>query len=166
MSDTELKSDSLQLEEKVDNIDNLNISFGDLHKKYNKLKSESQELIAKNKVLKELIIKNAKENYQISLIEGVNLDTSIKTKSIGNSFYVQIILGILVIILSLGFHIVYLAVTSCLRYSDGNPGCWYQNWLGIDVHASFFIDLLLYSLIGIQAILIIFIIRKKLIEMK
>ena len=135
--------------------------FKILIKQYNQLKEENQNLIAERQILKDLFIENAKKNHQNSLIEETNLNT-LENSKFRNSFYFQIILGILVIVLSLGFHIVYLSVTDCLLYNDGDPGCWIKNWMGIDIHTSFYLDILLYSIIVIQSLLIILIVKNKL----
>jgi len=166
MSNIGLNKDNLELEDGIDRIDKLNESNGDLYRKYNKLKKENHTLINENRLLKDLVIENAKEQYQDSLIRGDDLSTAFDYPKIGKSFYVQIFLGIFVIILSLGFHILYLSVTSCLTYNEGNPFCWIANWLGIYIHASFYIDVILYSLIAIQVSLIILLVRNKLHELK
>ncbi len=166
MSNKALKKSNLPLVDKVKTGAKSKINLEELYNSYNNLEIENEQLIAENKTLKDLIIENAIKNHQLSPAESVPFKTSLENKTFNKGFYIQIILGILVIILSLAFHIVYLAVTSCLMYTNGDPGCWYQNWLGIDIHTSFFIDLVLYSLIFIQSILIILIIRNKLIEKK
>lgn len=162
MSDTGLNKDNLELEVEIDGINKFDKNYGDLKKRYHKLKNDNQILIEENKILKNLIINNAKPKFQGSLIEGDLLKPVVKYPKIGKSFYIQIFLGIFVIVLSLGFHILYLAVTSCLTYSDGNANCWIANWLGIEIHASFYLDVFLYSLIAIQITLIFLIIRNKL----
>jgi hypothetical protein len=133
-----------------------------LNEKYNQLKKENQKLLEESRILKDLIIENAKKNNQISIIETGNLDNSHKNSEFKNSFYFQIIIGITVIVLSLGFHILYLAITDCLLYKGGDPGCWIKNWLGINIHGSFFLDVMLYSLIALQFLLIMLIIRNHL----
>jgi hypothetical protein len=139
-----------------------NKNYSHIVEKYNHLKKENQNLIKESKILKDLIIENAKKNYQISIIEAGNLDNSHKNSEYKNTFYFQIILGIVVIVLSLGFHILYLAITDCLLYNGGDPGCWIKNWLGISIHGSFFLDIMLYSLIALQFLLIMLIIRNHL----
>ena len=154
MSKSRLSKKKLEFEEQADRNDK---NYMYLVEKFNQLKEENQNLSDESKILKDLIIENAKKNYQISLIEAGNLNNSHK-----NSFYIQIILGIIVIVLSLGFHVLYLAITDCLLYNGGDPGCWIKNWLGIDIHGSFYLDIMLYSLIALQALLIILIIRNQL----
>ena len=162
MSDTGINKENLDLEVEIENVDKVDKNYDPLQKKYYKLKDDIQILSNENRILKNLIIENAKEKFQGSLIQGKELKIGIKNTKIGKSFYIQIFLGIFVIVLILGFHILYLAVTSCLTYSEGNPVCWVVNWLGIDIHASFYLDFLLYSLITVQIVLIILIIRNKL----
>ena len=135
-----------------------NKNYSKLIEKHNQLKKENQKLLQESKILKNLIIENAKKNDQISN----NSDNSQKNSEFKNSFYFQIIIGITVIILSLGFHILYLAITDCLLYNGGDSGCWIKNWLGIDIHGSFFLDIMLYSLIALQFLLIMLIIRNHL----
>ena len=135
-----------------------NKNYSKLIEKHNQLKKENQKLLQESKILKDLIIENAKKNDQISN----NSDNSQKNSEFKNSFYFQIIIGITVIILSLGFHILYLAITDCLLYNGGDSGCWIKNWLGIDIHGSFFLDVMLYSLIALQFLLIMLIIRNHL----
>ncbi len=135
-----------------------NKNYSKLIEKHNQLKKENQKLLQESKILKDLIIENAKKNDQISN----NSDNSQKDSEFKNSFYFQIIIGITVIILSLGFHILYLAITDCLLYNGGDSGCWIKNWLGIDIHGSFFLDIMLYSLIALQFLLIMLIIRNHL----
>ena len=166
MSNKVLKKSNLPLVDKVKTEAKSKVNLEEFYDSYNNLEIENRQLIAENKTLKDLIIENAIKNHHLSTREIVTFKTSLENKKFNKSFYIQIILGILVIILSLAFHIVYLAVTSCLMYTNGDPNCWYQNWLGIDIHTSFFIDLVLYSLIFIQSILIISIIRNKLLEKK
>ncbi len=162
MSDTRLNKDNLELETKNNSVNKVDKNYSDLQKKIHKLKNDNQILIKENGILKNLIIENTKPKFKGSLIEGDLLKPVVKYPKIGKSFYIQIFLGIFVIILSLGFHILYLSVTSCLTYSDGNTNCWIVNWLGIDIHASFYLDVFLYSLIAIQITLIFLIIRTKL----
>ncbi len=166
MSNTGLNRDNSELKLEIDKVDGLDKGYGVLYKKYNELKNEYHELQQENSLLKDLIVENTKQKLQNSLKDGEPLNPAIKYQKIGKGFYAQIILGISVIILTLGFHIVYLAVTSCLMYKEGDWGCWIANWLGIDIHASFYIDIILYSLIIIQVTLLILIIRNKLNERK
>jgi hypothetical protein len=128
------------------------------------LKKENQSLIKESKILKELILDNAKKNYQKTMDQALLLDPPVRNLNIKKIFYFQIILGILVIVLSLGFHILYLSVTDCLLFNNGDLGCWIKNWLGLNIHASFYLDILLYSLITLQILLIILIIRNQLAE--
>ena len=51
-------------------------------------------------------------------------------------------------------------------YNNGDPSSWIVSWLGIDLHASFYLDIMLYSLISIQVILIVLIIRNTLVKNK
>ncbi|MFX1312391.1 MAG: hypothetical protein ACFFHD_07240 [Promethearchaeota archaeon] len=166
MSNKALKKKNLRFIDKIKTVSNSKINLEEIYNSYNNLEAENEYLIAENKALKDLIINNVIKDHHLATAEGVPFKTSLENKKFNNFFFIQIILGILVIILSLSFHIIYLAVTSCLLYNNGNPVCWYQNWLGIDIHTSFFIDLVLYSLIFIQSTLIILIIRNKLFEKK
>ena len=159
MSKSRLSKKKLEFEEQADRNDK---NYMYLVEKFNQLKEENQNLSDESKILKDLIIENAKKNYQISLIEAGNLNNSHKNSEFKKTFYFQIILGIIVIVLSLGFHVLYLAITDCLLYNGGDPGCWIKNWLGIDIHGSFYLDIMLYSLIALQALLIILIIRNQL----
>lgn len=159
MSKSRISKKNLEFEEQADRN---NKNYMKLVEKYNQLKEENQNLSDESKILKDAIIENTKKNYQISLIEAGNLNHSHKNTEFKKSFYFQIILGIIVIVLSLGFHILYLAITDCLLYNGGDPGCWIKNWLGIDIHGSFYLDIMLYSLITLQFILIILIIRNQL----
>ncbi|MFW9875594.1 MAG: hypothetical protein ACFFG0_21030, partial [Candidatus Thorarchaeota archaeon] len=126
------------------------------------LKEENQNLSDESKILKDLLIEDTKKNYKILLTKAGKSNNSHTNSKNQKHFYIQIILGIFVIVLSLGFHILYLAITDCLLYNGGNSGCWIINWLGIDIHGSFFLDITLYSLIAIQCLLIILIIRNQL----
>ncbi len=108
MSKSRLTKKNLEFEEQVDRNDK---NYMNLVEKYNQLKEENQNLSDESKILKDLIIESTKKNYQISLIEAGNLNNSHKNSEIKNSFYIQIILGIIVIVLSLGFHILYLSIT-------------------------------------------------------
>ncbi|UCD01141.1 MAG: hypothetical protein JSV23_09695 [Promethearchaeota archaeon] len=164
MSDTGINKDNLELKVDIDSLNKMNKNYSDLQEKYGKLKNDNQILSNENKILKSLILENSNNKIQGALIKGGELNFGHKNTKGGKIFYIQIFLGIFVIVLILGFHILYLSVTSCLTYSEGNPFCWVANWLGIDIHASFYIDFLLYSLIAIQIVLIILIIRNKLNE--
>jgi len=166
MSNIGLNKDKLELEVKDYSIDKLNKGYSDLQEEYDILNKENYKLVQENRLLKDLIVENIKEKFANSLIGGDLLKPVIKYPKVGISFYTQVILGISVIILSLGFHILYLAVTSCLMYTDGSPGCWIVSWLGIDLHASFYLYIMLYSLIAIQVILIMLIIRDKFLKKK
>ncbi|MFX0141972.1 MAG: hypothetical protein ACFFDN_50510 [Candidatus Hodarchaeota archaeon] len=166
MSNTGLNKDNLEREDNIDSIGKLNKGYGDFHKEYETLKRKNHQLEHENSLLKDIIIKNTKDKFQSSLIEGDLLNPVLKYPKIGKGFYIQLFLGIFVIILILGFHILYLSVTSCLMYNEGNAFCWVANWLGIDIHASFYLDLFLYSLIAIQVTLIILIVRNKLHELR
>ena len=166
MSDTGLNKERLELEVNIESKDKLNKGYSDIYIKYNELKTENFKLKQENTILKDIVIENTREKHENSLISEDLLAPVVKFPKIEKSFYFQIILGITVIVLILGFHILYLAVTSCLMYNDGNPGCWIVSWLGIDLHASFYLDVMLYSLIGLQMILIILIIRDKFLKKK
>ena len=163
MSDTRINHNNVKPRKKGDNL-NEQDNYTELIQKYNQLNNENQHLFEENKVLKNLILEKQDYNFQYSINNKENI--RIHPNRIKRSFYIQIVLSLLVIILSLGFHIVYLAVTDCLMYTDGNPDCWIKSWLGISIHASFFIDLFLYSLIFLQSILIILIIRSKINEFR
>ncbi|MFW9882230.1 MAG: hypothetical protein ACFFG0_54910 [Candidatus Thorarchaeota archaeon] len=166
MSKPGLKKDNLELEANIDSIDKLNKGNRDLFNENEKLKKKNYQLEHQNNLLKDLIIENTRNNLQSSLIDGDLLKSPVKYPKIGKGFYIQIFLGISVIILSLGFHLLYLSVTSCLMYNEGKPFCWIANWLGINIHASLFLDIVLYSLIAIQVILIILIIRNRINQLK
>jgi len=159
MNNTGLNKDRSELEVNCGRLEQLDIGYIDLQKKYNELKTENYKLKQDNSILKDIIVDNNKEEFQNSLFEKDLLNPVLEFPKIGKSLYIQIILGIFVIVLSLGFHILYLAVTSGLMYSNGDPSSWIVSWLGVDLHASFYLDVMLYSLISIQAILIILIIR-------
>lgn len=162
MSNTGLDKDNLELEVKSNSLNKLNKGYNNLNNGYEKLNKQNSKLHQENELLKKIIIKTTKKQFHSSLIRPNLLKSIIEYPKIGKIFYFQIFLGILVIVLSLGFHILYLSVTSCLMYNDGNPFCWIVSWLGIDIHASFYLDIILYSLIGVQIIIIILIIRDKL----
>lgn len=166
MSNARLNKDRLELEVNIDSKAKLNHDHSDLYIKYNEIKIENYKLKQENSILKDIVTENTKEKFENSLIGEDLSNPVIKFPKIGTSFYFQIILGISVIVLILGFHILYLAVTSCLMYTDGNPGCWIVSWLGIDLHASFYLDVMLYSLIGIQVLLIVLIIQDKVLKKK
>ena len=160
MSDTRINHNDVKPRKKGDNL-NEQVNYTELIQQYYQLNNENQHLFEENKVLKNLILEKQDYNLQSYIKDNDTIHVSPLKLKIKRSFYIQIVLGLLVIILSLGFHIVYLAVTDCLMYNDGNPDCWIKSWLGISIHASFFIDLFLYSLILLQSILIILIIRSK-----
>jgi hypothetical protein len=164
LSDTRIKHSDAKSKQKRNNLNEKDAHFTDLTKRYNELYNKFHHLNEENKVLKDIIIEKQDRDFQTSLND--KADGNIRLNRVKRSFYIKIILGLLVIILSLGFHIVYLAVTDCLLYNDGNPGCWIKSWLGINIHASFFIDLFLYLLIFLQSILIILIIRSKINEVR
>ena len=124
MSDTGLNKERLELEVNIESKDKLNKGYSDIYIKYNELKTENFKLKQENTILKDIVIENTREKHENSLISEDLLAPVVKFPKIGKSFYFQIILGISVIVLILGFHILYLAVTSCLMYNDGNPGCW------------------------------------------
>ena len=161
MSKSGVKKKNLDFEKQADKREK---SYQNLITQINLLRKENQDLLNESKVLKDLVVDNVKKNYQKSLDQAFVLDPPVKNLNVKKVFYFQIILGILVIVLSLGFHILYLAVTDCLLYNNGDPECWIKNWLGIDMHASFYLDVLLYSLIALQILLIILIIRNQLAE--
>ncbi|MFX1338007.1 MAG: hypothetical protein ACFFDK_05320 [Promethearchaeota archaeon] len=125
---------------------------------------EYEALLSENKALKGLISDRIIEKMVRS--PESNQKEYNKNSKIDLNFYVKIILAIIVIMLSLAFHIVYLSVASCLFYTNGSSDCWVKSWLGIPVYASFFIDLTLYLLIGFQLVLIILILRSKISELK
>ncbi|MFX0070985.1 MAG: hypothetical protein ACFFAO_07840 [Candidatus Hermodarchaeota archaeon] len=122
---------------------------------------EYESLVSENRALKSIISSSFIKRLEVSSNkESDEVQYGKKTKAdIG--FYIKIILAISVIILSLAFHIVYLSVTSCLYHTNGSSQCWIKSWLGTRVNASFFIDLTLYLLIGLQLILIVLIIKNK-----
>jgi len=132
-----------------------------LSQKNRELFNKNHELIFRNSVLKKKVSDLEQEKNLNAQINEVKYERGFKFKSY---IYAQIVIAISVIILALAFHIVYLSVTDCLLYNEGNPNCWYKSWAGIRVHASFFIDLTLYLLIGAQIILILLLIRKALHE--
>jgi hypothetical protein len=129
-----------------------------LLEKYSRLEEENQTLKNENDILKEIVLKDTKKNHQSVKNDNIKIQDQ-KSIRIKKSFYFQIILSIGIIVLSLGFHILYLSVTDCLLFSGGNPGCFYKSWMGIKIHASFFLDLMLYAIIASVSILIILIIR-------
>jgi hypothetical protein len=146
MSKSEVEKKGLDFEKQIDKSEK---DYQDLITQINHLKKENDNL-------KDIVVGHVNKNYQAFM-----LDPPVKSQNIKRSFYLQIILGIVVIVLSLGFHILYLSVTDCLLFNTGDPGCWIKNWLGIDIHASFYLDFVLYSLIAIQIFLIILIIRDR-----
>jgi len=158
MSDTKIKQGELEPKNKDAFINNEKVRYKEL---YLQLRDQNKNLTIENKVLKSLINGEEQKNLKLSPKEKQVLFNLFKNSKLGKSFYFQIILGIFIIVLSLGFHILYLSVTNCLFYNGGDSGCWIKNWLGIDIHASFFIDLILYLLIALQSLLIILIIRGK-----
>jgi hypothetical protein len=162
MSNTKTTKDILELGVNVDNID----SHSELYREYEILKKENNNLQHENNILKDIIVENRKETFQGSLIDTNPLSPINKYPKSDKSFYIQIFLGIFTIVLSLGFHILYLSVTSCLMYNEGNALCWIVNWLGINLHVSFYLDVILYSLIAVQIILVILLIRTKFDEKK
>ena len=166
MSNTGLSKENSELEINSGRLEQLDIGYIDLQIKYNELKTENYKLKQENSILKDVVVDNNKEEFQNSLFEKDLLNPVLEFPKIGKSLYIQIILGISVIVLSLGFHILYLAVTSGLMYNDGDPSSWIVSWLGIDLHASLFLDLMLYSLILLQVILIVLIIRNTLVKNK
>lgn len=112
MSNKALKKSKLPLVDKLKTGAKSKIDLEELYNSYNNLETENEQLIAENKTLKDLIIENAIKNHQLSIAENVPVKNSLENKKFNKGFYIQIILGILVIILSLAFHIVYLAVTN------------------------------------------------------
>ncbi len=160
MSDTRLKNEKLEINDRTDNAD---LIYSDLLENFFRLEEENQNLKEGSRILKEIVIEKAKRNHQESSKENVTLKTQ-KIPKLKTIFYVQIILGIGIIVLSLGFHILYLSVTDCLLFQDGDPACWYKSWMGIEIHASFYLDIMLYSLIVLTSILIILIIKGTLYE--
>jgi len=132
-----------------------------LSQKNRDLFNKNHELVFRNSILKKKVSELEDEKILNAQINDIKYKRSFTFKSY---FYAQIVIAISVIILALAFHIVYLSVTDCLLYNEGNSSCWYKSWAGIPIHASFFIDLTLYSLIGAQIILILLLIRKALHE--
>lgn len=125
-------------------------------------RDEYEALLSENEILKKIISDRIFENRSSSTnSSSSDFGVTMKQKT-DFTFYLKIILAISVIILALAFHIVYLSVASCLFYTNGSSGCWIKSWLGMTVNASFFIDLTLYLLIGLQVLLIILIIKHKL----
>ena len=132
-----------------------------LSQKNRDLFNKNHELVFKNSILKQKVSDLEEEKVLYTQINDIRYKRSSSFKPY---FYAQVVIAISVIILALAFHIVYLSVTDCLLYNEGNGDCWYKSWAGIRVHASFFIDLTLFSLIGAQIILILLLIRKGLHE--
>ncbi|MBY8984644.1 MAG: hypothetical protein KGD65_06245 [Candidatus Lokiarchaeota archaeon] len=155
MSDVRPRKNNLEVEERRDNI---NINSREILEKFSRLKEENQSLINESRILKEIVLKTTKKNHQILKGESNDVQTH-KNIKLKKSFYFQIILGIGIIVLSMGFHILYLSVTDCLLFQEGDPGCFYKSWMGIKIHASFYLDLMLYSIIICVSILIILTIR-------
>ena len=155
MSDTQLGKDNLEIEEIGDNSV---IKSKILLEKYSKLKEENQILKNEGRILKEIVLEEKKKNHQMINRESTDFQPH-KNMKIKKSFYVQIILAIGIIVLSLGFHILYMSVADCLLFKDGDPACFYKSWMGLEIHASFYLDLMLYSIIISVSILILLIIR-------
>ena len=150
MSKIGVSKKNLEIEEQAKKV---NGNYQKIIRQNHLLTKEKQTLLNENKILKNLIIEYLKKK------EIFSLNPSVKNESVKKVVYFQIILGILVIVLSLGFHILYLSVADCLLFNNGSPGCWIKSWLGINIHASFFLDILLYSLIAIQILLIVLIVK-------
>jgi hypothetical protein len=150
-------------------IEKKNLDFKDQGKKseYNdhELITQINLLKRENENLKDLIIDHVKKESRKSPHQPSLTNIPVKNQPNKKGLYFQIILAISVIILSLGFHILYLSVTDCLLFSGGDSGCWIKNWLGMDIHASFYLDLFLYSLIAIEVLLILLIIRNYLVSL-
>ena len=160
MSDSQLRKDNLEIEEE---IDYLVLDPREILERYSRLKEENQSLKNESKILKDIVLEETKKNHQMSLKESINLQPH-KNIKIKRSFYFQIILAIGIIVLSLGFHILYMSVADCLLFKDGDPACFYKSWMGIRIHASFYLDLMLYSIIISVSILIILIIKNMIYE--
>jgi len=157
MSDSRLRKDNLEIEEEIDIGDLISRKLLD---KYSRLKEENQTLKNESRILKDIFLEEKTKNYQMSIRESTDFQPH-KGMKIKKSFYVQIILSIGIIVLSLGFHILYMSVADCLLFKDGDPICFYKSWMGLEIHASFFLDLMLYSIIISVSILILLIIRNK-----
>jgi len=155
MSDSRLRKDNLEIEEE---IDYLGVNPREILERYSRLKEENQSLKNESKILKDIVLEETKKNHQMSIKESINFQPH-KNIKIKRSFYFQIILAIGIIVLSLGFHILYISVADCLLFKDGDPACFYKSWMGIRIHASFYLDLMLYSIIISVSILILLIIR-------
>ena len=155
MSDSRFKKDNLEIEEEIDYLD---LNPREILERYSRLKEENQSLKNEGKILKDIVLEETKKNHQMSLKESINIQPH-KNIKIKRSFYFQIILAIGIIVLSLGFHILYNSVADCLLFKDGDPACFYKGWMGIKIHASFYLDLMLYSIIISVSILILLIIR-------
>ena len=158
MSDSRLRKDNLEIEEE---IDYLGVNPREILERYSRLKEENQSLKNESKILKDIVLEETKKNHQMSIKESINFQPH-KNIKIKRSFYFQIILAIGIIVLSLGFHILYISVADCLLFKDGDPACFYKSWMGIRIHASFYLDLMLYSIIISVSILILLIIRNML----
>jgi hypothetical protein len=130
-----------------------------LSQKNRELFNKNHELVFRNSILKKKVSELEDEKILNAQINDIKYKRSFTFKSY---FYAQVIIAISVIILALAFHIVYLSITDCLFYTEGNSDCWLKSWAGITIHASFFIDLTLYLLIGAQTILVLLLIRKAL----
>ena len=155
MSNTGLRKNNLEIEEKSNKT---SIKSNKLLNNYSRLKEENQSLKNERKILKDIVLEETKKNHQMSIKESINFQPH-KNIKIKRSFYFQIILAIGIIVLSLGFHILYISVADCLLFKDGDPACFYKSWMGIKIHASFYLDLMLYSIIISVSILILLIIR-------
>lgn len=155
MSDSRLRKDNLEIEEEIDIRD---LVPRELLDKYSRLKEENQTLKNESRILKDIVLEEEMKKYQMSIRESTAFQPH-KGMKIKKSFYIQIILSIGIIVLSLGFHILYMSVADCLLFKDGDPACFYKSWMGLEIHASFFLDLMLYSIIISVSILILLIIR-------
>jgi hypothetical protein len=155
MSDTRLRKKSLAPQEVSEKT---NRKSKDLFEKNSQLEGENKTLRSENEILRDIILGEAKKNHQSLLSDSTNIQIP-KLLKIKKSFYAQIILSIGIIVLALGFHILYLSVTDCLLFTGGDPACFYKSWMGIKIHASLFLDLMLYSIIISVSILIILTIR-------
>ncbi|MHA2181692.1 MAG: hypothetical protein ACXAAH_09740 [Promethearchaeota archaeon] len=160
MSDTRSRKNNLEIEEKSNKT---SIKSNELINKYFRLKEENQTLKNETRILKEIVLESTRKNHQSETRDITDLQPHENMK-IKKSFYVQIILAIGIIILSLGFHILYLSVADCLLFNSGDPSCYYKSWMGLRIHASFFLDLMLYSIIASVSVLIILMIRSMVSE--
>ncbi|MHA1985601.1 MAG: hypothetical protein ACW98D_03080 [Promethearchaeota archaeon] len=155
MSGSRLKKDSLEIEEEIEYSD---LQPRKILERYSKLKEENQFLKDESRLLKEIVLNETKKNHQ-GRIKGSTEYQPYKNMKIKKSSYVQIILAIGIIVLSLGFHILYMSVADCLLFKDGDPACFYKSWMGTEIHASLYLDLMLYSIIISVSILILLIMR-------